>query len=457
MATDTLTELREQIHQPKKDTVAVAYIHPASVSADFMGSLMQLVAWDTLRGPGRILYGGSFISMASGPNLSSGRNKIVEGFLNGKADWLWMVDSDMTFEPDTLERLLEAADKDERPIVGGLCHGKKMLPSGDSEYFPTLYYFAKDDEGNITGDSWRLQEYPLDEMLQVDATGAACLLIHRSVLEEMARRTDVCPLPHRWFQETVMKNKPWSEDITFCVRAQLCGFPVYVHTGVEMGHIKAEKITARTYWEWRENEIREPQFVITGTGRSGSGYISKAFDMLGIRCGHEEWWNPFNRRHPRLVGDSSWLATPHLEDYEGKIGLQLRHPLKVLSSLMNGQIFGEGADKENPYLQYKAKHCDFTGDELRDAALYVADWVEMGEKHADKVWKLEDLDGDLFSDIVEDLSGYEVEPDLAERALKSVPKTHNKHPDGPDYSWEDLPDGEPFDRLRAIAKRYGYE
>jgi hypothetical protein len=29
-----------------------------------------------------------------------------------------------------------------------------------------------------------------------------------------------------------------SEDITFCLRAQACGFPIYVHTGIKTGHLK---------------------------------------------------------------------------------------------------------------------------------------------------------------------------------------------------------------------------
>lgn len=437
-----------------KGRVAIAWLAPDKVSSAFLTSVMNLVAYDTLRSEGRILHGGSFIAMGSGPNLAGSRNKVVEAFLGTRSEWLWMVDSDMHFPADTLDRLIAVADPKERPIVGGLCHGIKALPNGDEEMFPTLYYF--DDNG----DSARLQEYPDNELIKVGATGAACLLVHRSVFEGMLQRPDVCPAPYRWFQEVIVNGKPFSEDVTFCLRAGFCGYDTYVHTGVEIDHIKARHVTARTYKEWWHNEVTPPDFVVTGTGRSGTAFIAKAFDMLGIRCGHEEWFNPFNRRAPRLAGDASWIAVNHLDDFEGKVGLQVRHPLKVLGSLMNGDLFVDEMGPGHwayPYWKAKVQDMELSGDHLADAVRYVAEWTERAEKHADKTWRLEDLDGELFAEVVEAMTGFEVDAGLAQQALDAVPKDQNKHPNTVTYTWDDLPEGEPFDALRALAERYGYE
>src|SRR3954451_3931639 len=55
---------------------------------------------------------------------SEARNRVTAHFLDKtETEWLWWVDADMGFEPDTLTRLLDAADPDARPVVGALCFG----------------------------------------------------------------------------------------------------------------------------------------------------------------------------------------------------------------------------------------------------------------------------------------------------------------------------------------------
>jgi hypothetical protein len=90
-------------------------------------------------------------------------------------------------------------------------------------------------------------------MYQVAGTGAACLLIHKSVLEQMrdfehprGKRgfNDAYP----WFQETEHNGEPVGEDITFCWRAIQLGFPVYVNTAVQLGHVKDRVLTMESYF-----------------------------------------------------------------------------------------------------------------------------------------------------------------------------------------------------------------
>jgi hypothetical protein len=82
-----------------------------------------------------------------------------------------------------------------------------------------------------------------------------------------------------------------------------------------------------------------PRFVVTGTGRHGSGYTAALFNACGIPCGHEGWWTvPGTPVNPTLVGDSSWLAVPDLLGSSwtepNLVILQVRHPLDVVGSLL---------------------------------------------------------------------------------------------------------------------------
>jgi len=103
-------------------SVLVGFLHRHdSLSPQFSRSLRRLMLRDATRSRHIV----DEIDHESSANISAGRNDIVRGFLDHRAkpDWLWMIDSDMTFAPAILDRLLATADPKHRPIVGGLCFG----------------------------------------------------------------------------------------------------------------------------------------------------------------------------------------------------------------------------------------------------------------------------------------------------------------------------------------------
>lgn len=220
----------------------VAHLHPDDVAAGFGHSVLGLEMFDAA-GPRRLVHprehGGDRLGFISAPSgggrLAGGRNMVVTEFLRSYpyAEWLLCVDSDMTFEADALERLVRSADPVERPIMGGLCfgriyqgHGKGHAPSVNWQ--PTIYYRQ---------DEWMSQpafQYP-QGVVPCSETGAAFLLIHRSVLLEL----------HRMYGQTWFDNIPgetpgqWAgEDLSFCRKAVAAGFPVHVNTDVKIGHSK---------------------------------------------------------------------------------------------------------------------------------------------------------------------------------------------------------------------------
>jgi hypothetical protein len=157
-----------------------------------------------------------------------------------------MVDSDMTFTPNIVEKLLEFADPEKAPIVGGLCFG--FDDRGDIQ--PTLFDLVGEEKHPQV---IRYREWPPDAMFQVSATGAACLLVHKSVFERI--RDFQVPSRDRpgfndafpWFQELEHDGQPVSEDIAFCWRAAIAGIPLYVNTAVQLGHIKDRELTMDAY------------------------------------------------------------------------------------------------------------------------------------------------------------------------------------------------------------------
>lgn len=212
---------------------AIGWIHGPQCSALFTRSLYSTLVHDTAHGQ-RIA---GIIDEHSSANVSTARNNVVRQFLRDHedADWLLLVDADMVWEPDAPARLLAAADADEMPILGALCHGV----DGNEELFSTIFVIA-DGPGGATS-MRRVTDYPDAGIGKCSATGAAFLLVHRTVLAKMeAERFDEA---FPWFQETSIGAAPVSEDITFCLRAERLGFPVHVHTEVEVGHHKSTVLT----------------------------------------------------------------------------------------------------------------------------------------------------------------------------------------------------------------------
>jgi GT2 family glycosyltransferase len=208
------------------DHAVIGYCHPGTVRAEFCASLLATAMEGTTPLDAVLTY-------QSGPNISTARNKIVHDFLTRpETPWLLMVDTDMVWAPDALDRLIERAHIDARPLLGALCYSQ----DGDGDPLPTMYQLVQEDGKPLA--FARPATWPEDTCVQVSATGAAFLLMHREALEEIGARSGDPAAP--WFRESAI-GAPLSlmgEDMTFCLRAAAAGIPVHVCTGVQVGHMK---------------------------------------------------------------------------------------------------------------------------------------------------------------------------------------------------------------------------
>lgn len=211
-------------------SVVLAYVHPGSVPHMFLESLVRTLNHDK----DTRLISGTLPIRFRPAGICDARNEGVGAFLATGAEWLWFVDTDMGFLPDTLPRLLGVADPVGRPVVGALCYGVREEEGNGfggfrTRSFPTLYAWSDRDGSFAEADS-----APKDALVRVDGTGAACLLIHRSILEKVGSG---------WF-DTIpgADGEPMGEDLSFCLRLRDAGIPVHVHTGIRTSHQKTQWI-----------------------------------------------------------------------------------------------------------------------------------------------------------------------------------------------------------------------
>src|ERR1700677_745066 len=90
------------------------------------------------------------------------------------------------------------------------------------------------------------------EIVELDAVGMGCCLVHKTVLEKMAETPDFRRL--QWFGREIIDHEGgiigrYGEDVAFCNRAQRAGFKIYGHGGVAIDHVKSRKENVQTFTE----------------------------------------------------------------------------------------------------------------------------------------------------------------------------------------------------------------
>jgi hypothetical protein len=178
----------------KEGTVCVGFLDNDTWSACFGLSLRDLLLTDATHWKRIVPDGRELRYLAPSGGIVEGRNTIARQFLDEtECEWLWFVDSDMGFGPSTVEDLIRSAEEADAKVVGALCFGlKKEASSGFyssvMDMVPTLYDWYEDDDK--AGFVARL-DYQVDTLQPVIATGAACILIHRSCSSGSGRSTGI--------------------------------------------------------------------------------------------------------------------------------------------------------------------------------------------------------------------------------------------------------------------------
>jgi len=209
-------------------SLTVGWLDNGNTRGEFTASIAKLCAFEAAQG--RLV---SVARIQSGPLMTEGRNRLVAAMLNSPAEWLLMVDTDMGFSHDAAARLLSVADADTHAVVGGLCFGVNE----EHGQFPTLYR-------SVQGQPAVIFDYKRNGLQDVDATGAAFLLTHRSVFERY-RRDEFDPWFHRRFVLGTERHPGgWlGEDISWCFHLRDKGVPILVDTRVKIGHVKSTMVT----------------------------------------------------------------------------------------------------------------------------------------------------------------------------------------------------------------------
>lgn len=191
-----------------------------------------------------------------------------------------------------------------------------------------------------------------------------------------------------------------------------------------------------------------PRFVIIGTGRHGSKYVADILTGSGINTGHEKWWNSVGAEDKSYVGESSWLAAPHLAEFDGMIFHQVRNPLLVVNSLVK---FPEPPAEDRARRAAVPLH----GSVIEQAVQIVLYWRRLCDAATGIRWRLEDFSGEIVMTLAERI-GVSIDSDRVVKMIKRTPATVNAHTSGRHLEWSDLPPGPNTTALRRAAEKDKY-
>lgn len=154
------------------------------------------------------------------------RNLIAHWTIQYNYDYLFAVDSDIAFAPDTLAKML-AHNKD---IVSGIYI--QRIPGTH-----TIEVMRKNIHGGVTHVNW--DDIKGQGLVPIDGCGFGCALVKSKVFKAI-------PYPHFLYHSAIDHSNTISEDVHFCNQARDRGFTLWADTSIICEHIGS--------WTFRVNQ-----------------------------------------------------------------------------------------------------------------------------------------------------------------------------------------------------------
>ena len=190
-----------------------------SLPTPFVKSLVDMIQFNNeyLLGQNEQIY----YDFADMSYHSMARNSLAKRM---RGEWILMLDTDQTFEPDTLVRLKWLADSQEIDILTGLYFQK------GGPFLPVIFKLNENNRFEHIR-SWD------KELIPIDSAGGGCLFIRNHILKRLFYQG---ALP---FAEI----EGFSEDHSFFKRLLGLGVKSFCATDVQVDHLAWQNITEENY------------------------------------------------------------------------------------------------------------------------------------------------------------------------------------------------------------------
>lgn len=156
---------------------------------------------------------------AESSNPSRASNMLCKQLIELDYDYVFFFDLDIVMPPNLLTDLIENAEKKNLDIVCGWAYQKD---------FPPKTNLLLREEGGYAV----ITEIGTKELFEVDATGPACMLLRKGVIES---------IEPPWFQDSQGNFKEGDTfvgpDIRLCEKFKKAGYKIWIDPNLRCGHI----------------------------------------------------------------------------------------------------------------------------------------------------------------------------------------------------------------------------
>jgi GT2 family glycosyltransferase len=183
------------------------------------------------------------------------RTSLCKMALEAGADYVLWLDSDVVFQPDLMERLME--DIQGRDMVTAVYHGRR--PPFRPVIWKTITTGLLPE--NMVVEQY--DDYPTDGLFEIAACGFGAVLMKTGVIRDVAQT----------FHQTFSPLPGLGEDLSFCVRAKNCGFRIWCDPSLQIGHKGSMIINQDTFRAFRRRTEKRGENDADGmqTGAAGDG------------------------------------------------------------------------------------------------------------------------------------------------------------------------------------------
>lgn len=195
------------------------------VPAPFCQSLAQLQK-----------VGECVLAMQSGSLVYTSRNSLATAAMQMDADYVFWLDSDMVFAPDTLIRMMDTLQKNKLDMLTGL-YFRRVPP-----YTPVLFDMLNMRTPTVL--DWSEFKSIPDGLFEVGGCGFGCVLMSTEIFLSVQAKHGNMFAP--------MGNN--GEDIAFCIRARDCGYKIMCDPSIICGHVGYSIVDDKFFRAFKENK-----------------------------------------------------------------------------------------------------------------------------------------------------------------------------------------------------------
>ena len=163
-----------------------------------------------------------------GSLVYTSRNNLAGLAVKGAYDYVFWLDSDMVFAPETLGYMVDVLEEKDLDILSGL-YFRRQPP-----FTPVVFSKLKIDE---EGCHWENRDDIPSSLFECEGIGFGCVLMRTGVFVDVFNKYGAPFTPIAGV----------GEDLSFCWRAREMGYKIHVDPNILLGHVGYQLVTKQFY------------------------------------------------------------------------------------------------------------------------------------------------------------------------------------------------------------------